>query len=624
MKHLTTLAALACLVVAAQPAMAKKTTSPVDYVEPANWWVGMHHPTVQVMLHGQDISQYDVQLDNAAGAVLDSVVRTDNANYLFLDLDISSMTSASTIDIVLRSQDKKKEAGRVSYELREREAGSADRKGFDASDAIMLIMPDRFVNGDPTNDTVDGMLEKADRNEPYGRHGGDLAGIEQNLDYFVDLGMTALWFTPVLENDMPQSSYHGYAITDYYNIDRRLGTIEDFRRITDKCHERGLKMIMDMVFNHFGTSHKWMRDLPAKDWIFDWNGQYVNSNFRLSTVSDPHVAHYDQRITTEGWFDRTMADTNMRNPLMRNYLIQNSIWWIETIGLDGIRQDTYPYPDKEAMREWNLRVREEYPDFNIVGETWIAQASKLCYWQKDHVNADGYNSELPTIMDFALQAAIQHAFVEEPSWDGGMMRIYDVLADDHVYPNTDNLLIFGENHDVGRLRNLVGGSLAKLKLATALLATMRGIPQLYVGTEVGMTGDGYAGHCFIREDFAGGWEGDEQSNLTADKRQGEAAEMYDYTARLFRFRKTSKALQTGKLTHFMPRNEVYVYFREAGDETVMVVINNNKEQQKLDPRIYFEKLSGHASGHDIVSDQDVDLCNIVVDGETAMVVSLTK
>ncbi len=599
---------------------ARNNPTNVDRVEPANWWVGMKNPTLQVMLHGDKIGLHNVALENAAGVTLEGVERTDNRNYLFLNLRIDDSASSGAFDIVLSLPGRK--TARVKYELLERAEGSAERKSFDASDAIMLVMPDRFANADASNDDVAGMKEKSDRTAPYGRHGGDLKGIAQNLDYFVDLGMTALWLNPVQENDMPEASYHGYAITDYYAVDRRFGTLEDYKELTRLCHEKGLKMIMDMVFNHFGTSHKWIGDLPSSDWIFQWDGQYVNSNFRLSTVADPHVAAVDQRITTEGWFDRTMADINLKNPLARNYLIQNSIWWIETVGLDGIRQDTYPYPDKWAMREWNLRVREEYPNFNIVGETWIAQASKLCYWQKDFPNKDGYNSELPTIMDFALQNAISQAFNEQPSWDGGMMRIYDVVADDHLYPSVDNLLIFSENHDVGRLRFLMHEDLNKVKMATALIATMRGIPQLYVGTEVGMSGNGFAGHCNIREDFPGGWSGDETNFLRHDTRTGEAAEIYDYTARLFNFRKTAPALQFGQLTHFLPRNEVYVYFRTCDTQIVMVVINNSDDVQRLDMPIYADIVGQHIAGYDVVGEREVDMKNIEIEARAAMVIEL--
>ncbi len=585
----------------------------VDRIEPMNWWTGMHNPTVQLMLHGENIGQAEVTLQNANGVALEKVTRTENNNYLFLDLNISPDAKAGTFDIELK---KGKKVKRLTYTLLERADGSAERKGFDASDAIMLVMPDRFVNANKENDNIKGKLESADSSAPYGRHGGDLQGVMEHLDYFADLGMTALWLNPVQENDMKEASYHGYAITDYYAVDKRLGTLEDYKLLTQKCHEKGLKMIMDMVFNHCGTNYYWMKDLPTEDWINQWDS-YTQSNYRLSTISDPNVSQYDQKLTTHGWFDTTMADMNLSNELVRNYLIQNSIWWIEMVGLDGIRQDTYPYSDKEAMREWNLRVREEYPNFNIVGETWIAQASKLCYWQKDYPNKDGFNSELPTIMDFALQSAIIQGLNEEPSWDGGLTRIYDVLADDHLYPNVNNLLIFGENHDLGRLRFLLGEDWQKVKLATVLVATLRGIPQLYIGSEIGITGNGFAGHCNIREDFP-------VDKFSAENRTSEENDLYNFTSKLFNYRKRAEALHFGRLVQFLPHNEVYVYFRISDNQTVMVAVNNNSERQTIDSNIYKEILQDYTAGTEVLTDKEINLQNIEINAHTALIIELEK
>lgn len=617
-KHITL--ALACSLLTLPALAQKKAALKLQHVEPMNWWVGMKNPNLQLLIHAPRIAESVPSIDYK-GVTIKEVIHTTNPNYMFINLEIAPETEAGAFDITFNRLGI--EIASYRYELKERKQGSAQRMGFTADDAIMLVMPDRFANGNQYNDALPGMTEKADRNEPYGRHGGDLQGISDNLDYFTNLGMTALWLNPVQENDMPASSYHGYAITDYYAVDARLGSIDEYKSLADKMHEKGLKLIMDMVFNHCGTEHWWMKDLPCEDWIFQWDGKYQNSSFRLSTVADPHVSKRDLRIATEGWFDKSMADMNLRNPLVLNYLIQNSIWWIEEVGIDGIRQDTYPYPDKHGMREWNLRVREEYPNFNIVGEAWISQASKLCYWQKDALNRDGFNSELPTIMDFPLQEAICRAFTEAPGWDTGIMRLYDALANDHVYANTQNLMVFGENHDVGRLLNQVGMDVNNLKLATAFLATVRGIPQLYIGTEVLMSGNGFDGHCHIREDFPGGWKGDKENYLTA--RPQAQNDMYQYTARLFNYRKTSDAIRNGQLTHFLPENEVYVFFRHTADQCVMVIINNNKEPQTINGNTYSEILAPTAKGKDIISGKSFDsLATITIAGKTAMVIECTK
>lgn len=597
-------------------AHAQTNNIAIQHVEPTNWWVGMHNPNLQLLVHAQGIANTRPEIDYA-GVSIASTTLTDNPNYVFINLRIAADAKPGKFDIRFVKDGEQKAT--YTYELKAREQGSANRQSFSSEDAIYLLMPDRFANGNTANDDMPGMVEKADRKADYGRHGGDLQGVMDHIDYIKNLGMTALWMTPVLENNMPQSSYHGYAITDYYNIDARLGSNDDFRRLTDICHQNGMKMIMDMVFNHCGTNHWWMKDLPCSDWIFQWNGNPMRSSYRLSTVADPHCSQFDLRQATEGWFDSSMADLNLGNELVKNYFIQNSIWWIESAGLDGIRQDTYPYPEKNAMRDWNLRVREEYPNFNIVGEAWISEASKLAYWQKDAHNSDGYNSELPTIMDFPLLEAIYRAFNEQPSWDDGIIRLYNSLANDYLYADPMHIMVFGENHDAGRLLTKLNGNVQSLKMATAFLATVRGIAQWYVGTEVLMEGDAVQ-HAFIRRDFAGGWKGDKTNNFT--NRKGAQADMYDYTARLFNYRKTSDALRHGDLLHFLPNNEVYVYFRYTANDCVMVVMNNGSTDQALDTPRYAEMLSRYTAGTDIITNQKIDLNAIKVKAKTAMVIEL--
>ncbi len=596
-------------------------------VEPMNWWIGMKNPEVQVMLHDTNIAKMEPSI-RTKGIEISDVTRTDNPNYLFVTLKIGAKVKAGNAEIILKAEDGTETT--IAYPLKERRANSQYRTGFSSDDAVFLVMPDRFANGDPTNDSVDGMLEKCDRTAPYGRHGGDLRGIINNLDYIAGLGMTALWMTPVLENDMEASSYHGYAITNYYQIDRREGTLEDMKELSSELHKRGMKHIMDMVFNHCGTNHWWMKDLPARDWINRWydkdgNETFVRSSYRLSVIRDMHAPQSDRDLALKGWFDTTMADMNLTNPLVKTYMIQNSIWWIETADLDGIRQDTYPYSDVEAMAEWCDKVRAEYPYFNIVGECWISEAAKLATWQKGYGKDNGMDdSGLPTIMDFPLQEGLCRALTEKEGWSDGANRIYDVFANDRIYPNPMNMLIFGENHDVGRLLTQLKGDEKALRIATALLATARGIPQLYYGTETLMEGNGFDGHANIRKDFPGGWAGDTLNYFTNMPEREKA--MHDYTARLFNFRKTSMALRRGSMTHFAPRENVYVFFRYDATTLarVMVVLNLADEDRTIDLTRFDEQIAGgKVKGTDVVTGEKVDMDGVMkIGGREAAVISI--
>lgn len=594
-------------------------------VEPANWWVGMRNPQVQLMLHGEGIAALKPGVEGRGVSIAD-VVRTDNPNYLFVTLSIGSKARPGTAKITLAGGGESRE---VDFPLLERRAGSASRQGFTSDDAIYLLMPDRFANADPANDSIPGMAEAADRDAPYGRHGGDLRGVIDHLDYIADLGMTALWMTPAMTNDMPQSSYHGYAITNYYEIDPRLGNLDDFKRLSAELHKRGMKHIMDMVFNHCGTGYWWMDDLPCRDWLNKWydadgKEKFVRSNYRLSIIRDPHASEADRDVALKGWFDSTMADMNLSNPLVRNYMIQNSIWWVEMADLDGIRQDTYPYSDLGAMAEWCQRVKEEYPNLNIVGECWISEAGKLAVWQKGYGKSHGEDdSGLPTIMDFPLQEAITRAMGENEGWSEGANRLYESFANDVLYPDPANIMIFGENHDTGRLLTQLGDDVSSLRLATALLATARGIPQLYYGTEVLMRGNGFDGHANIRRDFPGGWEGDKLNFFT--NRTDSAAAMYDYTARLFNFRKESMPLRRGSMTHYAPEGNVYVYFRydAVTRRQVMTVLNLSREARELDLGRFTQIAGGRLGGVDIVSGKTVEAQGTMsVGAREAMVIDM--
>lgn len=593
---------LALILIAAgiTPVIAQSEVKP--RLEPPSWWVGFENPVVQVMAYNKDIGLLRPEVEHE-GVTIQKITAVENPNYLFIDFLIAG--DARPGEVKIHFKDGKKIKTTMSFELRERSEGSAMREGFNTTDAIYLLMPDRFANGNPENDNVEGMVEKADRNAPYGRHGGDIKGIMDHLDYIADMGFTAIWLNPVLENNQPEGSYHGYATTDYYNIDPRFGTNEDYKKLIEKANEKGLKIIKDMIFNHCGSKHWWMEDLPTDDWInYD---SFVQSNYRLSSISDPHASKADLKLATEGWFARAMPDLNLKNELLLNYLIQNSIWWIEYAGLQGIRQDTYPYPDKYGMAEWNKRINLEYPDFNIVGECWIGEAAKLSYWQKDANNSDGFNSHLKSIMDFPLMDAMHLAFNEKGGgWSDGLMRLYNVLADDFIYADIQNILVFPENHDVGRIYNILNKDLNSLKMVTAFTGTMRGIPQWYYGTELLMDGNGYEGHSHIRHDFPGGWPGDDTNAFTREGRTDDQNEIYDYLKQILEYRKTSKPIHFGETTHFVPQNNVYVYFRHLEDEAVMVMLNNSSNESKtIEGERFMEILKKYNSGKDIMTGQAV-------------------
>ncbi len=593
----------------------------VKRLEPSSWWVGMKNPKLMLMVYGDSISTTD-PIININGVRIDEIRKTDNINYLFIFLTINDQTIPGNYNIVFRK--KGEIVANYPFQLFERKQNSSNRIGFNSSDVIYLIMPDRFSKGNTDKaEDIPVMLDKSNSSEPYGRHGGNLKGVENHLDYISNLGATTIWLTPVLENNQPESSYHGYAITDYYKVDPRFGTNEDNKTLAQECHQKGLKIIMDMVFNHCGDHHWWMSDLPTKDWLHVFP-TFTRSNYIISTIADVHASQYDIDRTVKGWFDNSMPDLNLANPLLRTYLIQNSIWWIEYAGLDGIRMDTYPYPEKEGMAEWMKAVLNEYPNFNVVGEVWNTNSSKICYWQKDFPNHDGYNSYLPSLMDFPLMDAIQNAFTEKDSTGNGIFRLYDVIADDYLFPNTDNLVVFGENHDIGRIYTLLGNDIRNYKMAMAFLATIRGIPQIYYGSEILMEGNKLKnGDADIRKDFPGGWANDSLNSFLKEGRNDLQNDAINYLSKLLNYRKSSKVLQNGKLIHFIPENGVYVYFRILGPKSIMVILNNSKRKKILDTSRFNEILSKYKSGKEIVSDSTLNNLNkINLLAKSALIIEL--
>ncbi|MCF6279465.1 MAG: glycoside hydrolase family 13 protein [Flavobacteriaceae bacterium] len=605
------------------------TFSQVEKIEPPFWWSDMHNPELQLMIYGDKISELSISISNKSVTII-AIKKTENPNYLFIDLELSNAKDGVfNIDFFKR----KKRIYTYHYELKQRRKNSALRQGFDSSDAIYLIMPDRFANGNSDNDSTDDTVEKVNRTNSSGRHGGDIQGVIDNLDYIKDLGFTALWSTPMLEDNEPTYSYHTYAQSDFYKIDPRYGTNEDYKRLATEMHKRELKLIMDYVTNHWGSKHWIIQDLPTKDWINYWgNGEkgFQRSNYRMATQFDPNASIEDSKACMNGWFDTTMPDINQTNPLVLKYITQNAIWWIEYANLDGLRVDTYSYNDKKAIAKWTKSIMDEYPNFNIVGEVWMHNQAQIAYWQKDSDvgKMDSFNSNLPSVIDFTLHNAILVMFNEEPkwSWTEGMIRAYNNFTNDFLYPNINNLLVFAGNHDTNRINDIYGDDINKYKLVMTLIVTVRGIPQFYYGDEIGMLGNrDKNGDGDIRKDFPGGWKDDVNNAFTNSGRTKKQNEYFNFTKKTFNWRKGKSVIHTGRTMQFIPQNNVYVFFRYNDTERVMVVINNNPEAQELELSRFKEIIKNSKTGKDIISDKIISLEDkLKVEGKTSLIIELNN
>jgi len=594
----------------------------IERVEPAFWWVGMKNPQLQLLVHGNEICNRQVTILYPGIKVL-KVNRACSPNYLFVTLDINPETAKAGKFEVFLKQPSKTDLS-FTYELKNRRTDSSNRQGFTSVDVMYLLMPDRFANGDTTNDNIASLPDKANRAEADGRHGGDLKGIQNHLDYIKELGATAIWCTPVQENNYERASYHGYAISDYYKIDPRFGSNDEYVGFVEASHQKGLKVIMDMVSNHCGIWNWWMNDLPFEDWIHQWP-TYTQTNFKFNVIKDIHASNIDKKKFYEGWFDKTMPDMNQQNPYFWTYYIQNSIWWIEYANLDGMRMDTYPFNDRDAMATWAKSITDEYPHFNIVGETGLYNATDLAFWQKDANNVLKYNSQLPTVMDFVLQTSLSTCFNEHGHpWENvGMNRIYNTIADDYLFANINNILIFAENHDTQRFNHIINGDINKFKMAMSFLMTTRGIPQIYYGSEIGMTGNKDKGDGDIRHDFPGGWAGDSINAFTANGRTAVQNEYFNYISKLLNWRKDKPVIHTGLLTQYAPESDIYVYFRYNDKETIMVIINNNETDQPLKTDRFAESLKAYTSGTDVMTGVKYDLTSsIILPKESTLILEL--
>jgi glycosidase len=589
-------------------------------VDPPFWWIGMENPVLQLLIYDQEVAACESVDISHPGISVENIQRLENANYLFVDLMIGPGTSAGTFEITLGCGTEQRS---LSYELKSKSHTDGHPNGVDASDLIYLIMPDRFANGNPNNDILEDMRQTGiDRENVFFRHGGDLIGIMEHLDYLEELGVTALWLNPVIENDQPYESYHGYAPTDHYRIDPRYGTNEQYQQLVRLCHERGIKVIMDIIHNHVGDQHWFIRDLPSRDWIHQPD-TFIKTTYRAPTLMDPYASKADKARMLDGWFDNHMPDLNQRNPFVANYLIQNNLWWMEFSGQDGFRIDTYAYNDQEFMAEWGARMKEEYPEMSSFGETWVHGTAVQAQFTQNNDLRKGWNSNLPGVTDYQMYYAMLEALQQEQGWTSGITRLYYTLAQDFLYEDPYRNVLFLDNHDLGRIFSVLEEDTNDFRSGMALLMTLRGIPMIYYGTEILMTGVGGAFGEAGRQDFPGGWSDDETNKFKKKGRTKAEQEAFEYVSKLANYRKDNPVLHQGKLIQYVPEDGIYVYFRYNGAKSVMVLYNSNEEDKKVPTQRYHENLQGYQSALNIITGQSInELEKITVPGKTAIVLEL--
>lgn len=593
----------------------------LERVEPAFWWVGMKNPELQLIVHGKNISERSVSI-NYPGVRLTGVHKVENPNYLFVDLQISKNAAAGDFTLLF----SKKEAKNLTYKytLKSRDTSSGRIQGVTNKDFIYLIMPDRFANGDKRNDIIKGMKETSlNRDSMYYRHGGDIQGIINHLDYLKDLGVTTLWLNPVLENDQPKTSYHGYANTENYKIDPRFGSNDLYKKLIDECHAKGMKVIKDLVHNHLGSQHWTIKDMPSKDWVHQWPS-YTKSSFRDQVLFDPYAAESEKKLMTDGWFDVHMPDMNQANPYVRKYFTQSHIWWIEYAGLDGFRLDTYAYNDPEFMAEWGKEIKAEYPRFTFFAETWVHGIPNQAFFTQGNTINRGFDTELPGVTDFQCLWAINEALNGKFGWDDGITKLYTTLASDFVYQDATRNVVFLDNHDLSRFYSVVGEDINKYKSGIAWLLTTRGIPQIYYGTEILMKNfsnpDG-----LVREDFKGGWAEDKINKFKAEGRTEKENDAFNFVRTLANYRKNNPVLQTGKLMQYVPENGIYVYFRYNDEKTVMVVMNSNDKEVGVSTARFSQRMATFHNAVNVISGESLSsLESIKVPAKSAVVLELKK
>lgn len=587
----------------------------IERIEPPFWWEGFKNTSLQLLVYGENISNLDFNIKSNIVELV-SVEKAENPNYIFLNLEVNDKGRSGDFDIYYGGNS-------IKYNIHKKELDSDMHIGFNTSDVLCLITPDRFINGDYSNDNHPDMLEKASRG-PWGRHGGDLKGINDNLNYLIDLGYTAIWLNPILENNMVKSSYHGYSTTDYYKVDPRFGTNEEFKNLTKKADRMGVKMVMDIIPNHSGSEHWFVKDPPFSNWL-NFNNSYSQTTHRRETVQDIHASEYDKKNFVDGWFVETMPDLNQNNKFMSKYLIQNAIWWIEYSGIKGYRVDTYPYSDKDFMSDWTYEIMNEYPYFNIVGEEWSDTPIVTSYWQAGKVNHDGYVSYLPSLMDFPLQINFAEALNDEITWGNGFVKPYRTLASDFLYGDPYNLVVFPDNHDMTRFLTQVNNDLNLFKMGIVFYTTVRGIPQFYYGTEVLMnSNDNPRSHDVIRSEFPGGWNDHEVSALTGKGLTNDQVEFQNFFKKLLNWRKNNKVVHQGKFIHFTPKEqeEIYSYFRILGNKMVWTIFNRKDEAQSINLDKYQEVLKGESKGYDVIYEKSIDLNKLKISPKSALIIEI--
>ena len=584
-----------------------KSLKPIyDRVEPEFWWADMNNSSLQIMIHGDNIGRTKPSINPKYNVKLDSVVRTDNPNYLFLYLDIKNAKPGMfQIDLGYTSR-----VYHIDYELKQRNPNSRNRKSFDESDVFYLIMPDRFANGNIENDNLPEFVQGVVLDDLHQRQGGDIQGIINHIDYLQKLGITTLWTTPILEDNDVKYSYHHYATTNFYKVDARFGSNEDFCRLVEECHNHGIKYVMDIVPNHVNPRHWWNNDLPTADWYHTWD-TFTRTNYQISAATDPHASVADKKELQFGWFDSNMADLNLDNKLLFDYLSQSYIYWAELTGLDGFRVDTYPYNNINNAARLLKTIRNEYPNINIVGECWVKSVPENAYYQSGNNNRDGFDSQLPTVMDFMLKDYLEAAFVENESWNTGLIRFYSHFAQDFAYANPNLIMNMLNNHDMSRYSNAVNRDPALFKMGLALLATVRGFPQYYYGDEIMLFGekDSYEG---CRHRFPGGWKSDEYNAFDIKKQNKQDSDIFNYLSTILNYRKSSEALTKGKMIQFIPRDGFYVFFRFTENQKVMVVVNNNSNEKQLDMTRFNEMDIIGKSAKNIVSKDKIKVDNNMI------------
>ena len=589
-------------------------------IDPPNWWSGMQNKEVSLLIKGTNIASYTIATVSPEGITVADVTRAESNDYIFLDIVINDNAQPNTYTFTLVNGNK---TMNFKYELKKRNIDPNKLNGINSSDLIYLIMPDRFANGNLKNDALANFNEnKIQRDSILGRHGGDLTGIANHLNYISDLGATTLWLNPVQENNQPKESYHGYAITDHYKVDGRLGTFDDYKNLVDNCHQKNMKIVMDMVFNHTGNEHYLFKNKPGSDWFHIFE-KYTRTNYRATAVMDPYASEYDKNLMQNGWFDKHMPDLNQQNKQVAEYLIQNSIWWIESTGINGFRVDTWAYPDQDFIKKWNKSILNEYPQFTIFGEVWEhgpaiqAQFANNIYEGKN-------KGVMPGIIDFELYYAINDALTKDFGWTEGAAKIYYTLAQDFLYQNANKNVIFLDNHDLSRFSSMIEGNLDKFKSGIAFLFTTRGIPSMFYGTEILMKAWSNP-DAKVRIDFPGGWPTDSVSKFTSQGRNSNENEAFEYIKKLAHYRRNCKAITDGKLIQFVPENGVYVYFRYLNSQKIMVIMNTSNIAIELESSRYKEMMKDYYTAKNVITDKKLENISLLkLKPKETLILELTK